>query len=313
MSSSAHARYELGEPKLVEVSENIFAYLQPDGSWWINNAGFFVGSRGVTSIDGCSTAVRTRRYIDTIATVSSAPVRTLVNTHHHGDHTFGNYLFDSATILGHERTREDILHYGLPFDAPIFEAVEWGPIELAPPSVTYESGVKLWVDDLAVEVSYVGQPAHTTNDSIIWVPERGVLFVGDLLFNGGTPFLLMGSVTGAIEVLESVVKPIPAATIVPGHGEVCGRELVDEVLDYLRFVMRVAEDGIRSGVSPLEAARQTDLGGFAGLLDSERIVGNLHRAYAELNGAEPGARIDTRAAFTDMVAYNGGKPLSCYA
>jgi cyclase len=56
-----------------------------------------------------------------------------------------------------------------------------------------------------------------------------------------------------------------------------------------------------------------DLGGYAELLDAERIVGNLHRAYAELDGAEPGAPIDLAAALSDMVAYNGGKPLSCYA
>ncbi|MCW2845860.1 MAG: fold metallo-hydrolase [Nocardioides sp.] len=313
MSSSVEDHPDLGDARLVEVSENIFAYLQPDGSWWINNAGFFVGKNGVVSIDGCSTAARTNRYIETIATVSSKPVHTLVNTHHHGDHTFGNYLFDSATILGHEKTREDVLHYGLPFDAPIFESVEWGPVELAPPFVTYQSEVKVWVDDLPVELSYVGQPAHTTNDSIVWVPDRSVLFVGDLLFNGGTPFLLMGSVAGAIEVLENVIKPIPATTIVPGHGDVCGPELIDDVLDYLRFVMAVAEDGVRSGVSPLEAARETQLGRFAHLLDPERIVGNLHRAYAELNGAAPGARIDTRAALAEMVTYNGGRRLTCYA
>lgn len=313
MSSSAEVPLDLGDPRLVEVSENIYAYLQPDGSWWINNAGFFTGKRGVISIDGCSTAARTRRYLDTIASVSSMPVRTLVNTHHHGDHTFGNYLFESASILGHEKTREDVLHYGLPFDAPIFESVEWGPVELAPPFVTYRSEVTLWVDDLRVDLRYVGQPAHTTNDSIVWVPDRGVLFVGDLLFNGGTPFLLMGSVAGAIDVLERGLKPIPATTIVPGHGDVCGPELIDDVLGYLRFVMTVAEDGVRSGVSPLEAARETDLGEYAHLLDPERIVGNLHRAYAELQGAPAGARIDTRAALADMVTYNGGRRLTCYA
>lgn len=313
MSSSTGDRPELGDPRLVEVSEGIYAYLQPDGSWWINNTGFFVGKKGVISIDGCSTAARTRRYLETISSVTKAPVRTLVNTHHHGDHTFGNYLFEGATILGHERTRQDVLHYGLPFDAPIFEDVDWGPVELAPPFVTYQSGLTLWVDELSVELSYVGQPAHTTNDSLVWVPDRGTLFVGDLLFNGGTPFLLMGSIAGAIEVLEQVVKPIPATTIVPGHGDVCGPELIDDVLDYLRFVMSVAEDGFKSGVAPLEAARETDLGRFAGLLDSERIVGNLHRAYAELGGAERGARIDTRAALGDMVAYNGGQRLTCYA
>ena len=66
-------------------------------------------------------------------------------------------------------------------------------------------------------------------------------------------------------------------------------------------------------MTPLEAARGTDLGEYAELLDPERIVGNLHRAYAEINGAERGAPIDIMAAFADMITYNGGRPLTCHA
>jgi len=63
----------------------------------------------------------------------------------------------------------------------------------------------------------------------------------------------------------------------------------------------------------LDTARELDLGQYADLLDSERIVGNLHRAYAELDGKPLGAAIDVAAALTDMVTYNGGRPLSCLA
>jgi cyclase len=121
----------------------------------------------------------------------------------------------------------------------------------------------------------------------------------------------MGSVAGAIEVLTSVVAPIPARTIVPGHGEPCGRDLIDTVLSYLRFVLDAARAGLAAGLSPLETARQIDLGDYAGWLDSERIVGNLHRAYRDLDHGQ--AEPDLLAALTDMVAYNGGRPLSCYA
>ena len=62
-----------------------------------------------------------------------------------------------------------------------------------------------------------------------------MLYCGDLLFNGGTPFLVQGSVAGAIEVLEEVVKPLGATTIVPGHGAVAGPELIDDVVGYLRL------------------------------------------------------------------------------
>jgi cyclase len=302
----------IGDARLHEVAEQVYAYVQPDGSWWINNTGFLVGRTGVVSVDACSTEARTRAYLDTIASVTARPVRTLINTHHHGDHTFGNYLFDGATIVGHERIREEMLAFGPPRSGPFWQDVTWGDVQLSPPFLTYTDQVSVYVDDLRCELRYVGTPAHTTNDSILWIPDRSVLFTGDLLFNGGTPFLLMGSIAGAIEAVEAL-RSYPATTVVPGHGEVGGPELIDPVLDYLRFVRDTAAQTKAAGLSPLEAAREIDLGRFADLLDAERIVGNLHRAYTELDGAERGARIDLAAALTDMVTYNGGQPLSCYA
>ena len=118
--------------------------------------------------------------------------------------------------------------------------------------------MRIWSDELPLDVTHVGGPAHTDNDSLVWLPEQKVLLCGDLLFNGGTPFVLMGSVTGAIRVLS-----------------------------------------------------QADLGECAGWLDVERIVGNLHRAYVDLDPTS--GPVDIVAALTDMVAYNGGRPLTCHA
>jgi cyclase len=312
MSSTHLDLPSLGDPRVEEVSDGVFAYIQPDGTWFINNTGFVVAKRGVTSIDACATERRTRAYLEAIRGVSDRPVRTLVNTHHHGDHTHGNYLFAEATIVGQEQCREATIAAGVS-PPKVWEDVEWGSLELAPAFLTFKESVTLWADELACEVRYVGMAAHTTNDSVVWLPERSVLFCGDLIFNGGTPFVMMGSVEGAIEVLETVVAPLGAETIVPGHGPVTGPEAIEGVVAYLRFVLATATKGMQAGVSPLEAARETDLGEFAALTDAERIVGNLHRAYAELAGAPRGAPINLGAAIGDMVTYNGGKPLTCRA
>ncbi len=314
MSSGSHEITLPGRPHVQEISEGMYAYVQPDGTWWINNTGFLVSRQGVVSIDACATERRTRAYLAAIAAVTSRPIRTLVNTHHHGDHTFGNHLFATATIVAHERTRQEVLDFGgPPVRMPFWDPVEWGSNVLDPPFLTYTDPVTLHVDDLACQVRHVGTPAHTTNDSIVWIPDRSVLYCGDLIFNGGTPFLLMGSVAGAIEVLDQVLRPLGARTIVPGHGPVCDDSLIDTTLSYLRFVLAAARAGLEAGLSPLEAALETDLGPFAEWSDAARIVGNLHRAYAELNGAERGAKIDVFAALADMVTYNGGKPLTCSA
>jgi cyclase len=305
---------EPGRPYVQEVSPGIYAYVQPDGTWWINNTGFLVGPQGVISIDSCSTWRRTRAYQQAIAAVTPALVRTVVNTHHHGDHTFGNCLFPAAAIVAHERARAEAIAFGPPRPLPFWDGPDWGELSLDPPFVTFTDQIALHIGDVRAEVSYVGTAAHTTNDSIIWIPDRSVLFCGDLIFNGGTPFLLMGSVAGAIEVLEDVVRPLGAQTIVPGHGPVFSDPgPLNATLDYLSFVQDLATRASDAGLSPLEAARDADLGHFGSWPDSERIVGNLHRARAELSGVPRGGPIDVAAALSDMVAYNGGVPLTCLA
>jgi len=305
---------EPGRPEVQEVSPGVYAYVQPDGTWWINNTGFLAGPQGVISIDTCSTERRTRAYQSAIAAVTAAPVRTVINTHHHGDHTFGNCLFPTAGIVAHEQARAEAIAFGPPRPLPFWAGPDWGDLRLDPPFITFTDDIAVHAGDLRVQVRHVGTAAHTTNDSIVWIPERSVLFCGDLVFNGGTPFLLMGSVAGAIEVLEQVIVPLAAQTIVPGHGPVfSGQAPVEATLDYCRFVLDVAARARQAGLSPLRAAQETDLGRFADWLDAERIVGNLHRACAELAGVPRGGPIDVPAALADMVAYNGGAPLSCLA
>ena len=303
-----------GPPETIEVSDGVYAYIQPNGTWWINNTGFLTGPQGVISIDACATRRRTQAYLNAVATVTAAPVRAVINTHRHGDHTFGNCLFPGAAIIAHEQARAEAIAFGPPRDLPFWDGPDWGELTLDPPFITYADQIAVHAGDLRAEIRHVGAAAHTTNDSIAWIPGRSVLFCGDLIFNGGTPFLLMGSVAGAVHVLQHVIMPLSARTIVPGHGPVFeGTEPIEQSLDYLRFIQRTAIAGQEAGLTPLQAASEADLGRFAEWPDAERIVGNLYRAYAELPDAQEGTTVDIVAALSDMVTYNGGAPLSCLA
>ena len=301
-------------PRVVPLADQVFAYLQPDGGWMLNNMGFVIGSTGVISVDATCTEARTRRYLATIGRHTDRPVRTVVNTHHHADHTFGNHLFAGATIIGHERARTNMLEAGtIAAELPGWEHVDFGEIEIAPPTLTYTDRVTLWSDDLRCDVRYVGRISHTPDDSIVWIPEHRILFSGDLLFNGGTPFVLMGSIRGILETFDDL-DALGAATIVPGHGPVGGPDLVDRNRRYLRFVQAAAADAKAEGLTPLAAARRLDLGEWSRLLDPERIVGNLHRAYLELDRDVPlGSPLDLRTVHAEMVVYNGGEALRCRA
>jgi cyclase len=303
---------EIPPPRVEEVSPGIFGYVQLDGSWGLNNTGFIVGKDGVIVIDTCFTEKRSRWFYDAVRkTAGEKAIRTLVNTHHHGDHTHGNYVFlPAATIIGHELCREEVIATGQATKG-MFPGVDWGEIVVAPPVVTFEERLNLYVDDLRVELIFAG-PAHTTNDIVAWIPERRVLFAGDIVFNEGTPFAMMGSVAGWLDALERL-KRLNIETIVPGHGPVCGPGVLEEVGDYLRMVQEAAKKGADAGIGPLETAYQTDLGRFESLLDKERLVGNLHRAFSELRGEPRGVALNLGAVVAEMVQYNGGQMPRCLA
>jgi cyclase len=147
MSSVPHDITVPGRPGVQEVSAGVYAYIQPDGTWWINNTGFLTGPQGVISIDTCSTERRTRAYQDAIAAVTAAPVRTVINTHHHGDHTFGNCLFPGAAIVGHERARAEAIAFGPPRELPFWDGPDWGELALDPPFVTFTDQIALHAGD----------------------------------------------------------------------------------------------------------------------------------------------------------------------
>jgi cyclase len=123
--------------------------------------------------------------------------------------------------------------------------------------------------------------------------------------------LIMGSVAGSLAALERL-RLLGPDVIVPGHGSVCGLSAIDDQVAYLRFVQEVARPGFDAGTPPLDLASATDLGRFAALTDPERLVGNLYRAYSELRGEPLGHPIDPQA-YADMITYNGGEPLRCWA
>jgi cyclase len=294
-------------PELQQVAPGVWAYVQPDGGWMVNNMGLVAGHDGATSIDTTSTEKRMRDYLHAVAGVTGDPVRRVVLTHSHPDHCNGASLLPDAEIIAH-RTVADDLRRPHALAPHIFAPFEQGTAEPRLPTILFEGALTIDAGDRRIEVRHPGGPAHTAGDAYVWLPEDGVLFTGDLVFHGGTPFALSGSPAGWLRALDEM-DALEPETVVPGHGSVGGPELFAPVADYLRFLIDAAGQAHRAGLSPLEAARRLDLGRFDGLLERERIVGNLHRALAELNGTE----VDFPQAWQDMYDYNGGRPLACHA
>ncbi|MFG2110791.1 MBL fold metallo-hydrolase [Micromonospora chersina] len=296
---------------LTEIADGVFAHTQPNGGWCLSNAGVVTGGDGVLLVDTAATERRARALADRVAGLGAGPVRTLVNTHSHGDHTFGNGIFaGSATVIAHERARHEMAETGLALTG-LWPDVEWGDVRVVLPDITFAEELTVHVGERRAELIHVG-PAHSTNDVVVWLPDERVLFAGDVLMSTCTPFLLFGSVSGALAAVARLREFRPR-TVVCGHGPVTGPEIFDLTESYLRRVAQVAAGAYPQGLSPLQAARESDWSEFAHLLDPERVVGNLHRAYAELAGAPPGAPLAATGVLAEMVEYNGGRPLTCLA
>ncbi len=296
---------------VTRLADQVHGYVQPDGSWYINNCGFVDAGDHIVLIDTCSTERRTRALLTAVDATTGSPVTTLVNTHHHGDHTNGNYLVEGAAVVGHRKTRELLVAEGIQTFEGIFVGSDWGELRSRPPEIVFDDRLTLYAGDVEIQLIHPGHAAHTTNDVLVWLPAQRVLYAGDLVFHGGSPFALMGSVAGWRKALD-VVRELEPEVILPGHGGPCGLDIVDKVDEYLGFVQKTAERGKAAGLSPLELAKETHLGEFSELTEQERLPGNLHRAYAELDGAEWGAQIDLVAAITDMLAFNKG-PIRCFS
>lgn len=295
-------------PRTVEFAPGIFAYIQPHGGVMVNNAGFVASGSDLLLIDTCATEARTKALL-TAAQAKTGLLPTLVvNTHHHGDHTFGNCLTNPAPIISHEYARQRILSTGLE-SMSLTPTVQFGDLVLAAPTITVESRTRLYLGAVEVHLLHLGV-AHTAGDLVVWLPESRVLYAGDILFNGGTPFLIDGSLHTYDRVLDEI-RDLAPRVIVPGHGDPAGIELLDETRDYLRWLRRVTEEAHEHGQSPLEAARAADLGPFAEWLDSERLVANIARGMAELNGAAPAEQLDYAQIFADMTALRGGPIHTC--
>lgn len=301
----------VADPYVQPLTPHVRAYVQPDGGWCLNNAGF-VSDGGMTLlVDTAATQRRAGMLRDALDASGVPQPSILVNTHHHGDHTYGNSVFvPRAVVVAHDTCRREqlaaghALHRGWP-------DTDFGDIRISAATVTYHDRMTMYVGGVEVRIIHAGV-AHTAGDSIVHLPHQGVVFTGDLVLNGGTPFMPNGSLRGTLRALD-LLRSLEADVVVPGHGPVTDPSAYDRTEDYLRFVQALAHDAHTRGLTPLQAAREADLGPFAALRESERLVANLHRAYAELNGQPEGSPLDAPAIIQQMTQMNGGLPIACHA
>jgi cyclase len=302
--------------ELRQIAKDIHACLQEDRGLGTSNSGL-VNRAGGLVVDTFWDLPHTRELIAHYARVWREPARRVVNTHHNGDHCWGNQLFRGAEIIGHRRCAESFgkekpeamqqlrsaAGSGNPAVAALAKSLagwDFSGIELTPPTTLINDRLELDLDGIPAQLLYVG-PAHTAGDVIVHLPEQGVLFAGDILFRLCTPIGWEGTFANWTAALDRIVALGPEV-IVPGHGPLCGVEGPKEMKAYLQYVQSESKRFFEAGLPPLEAAKRIDLGPYAGWTEPERILFSVERAYRELRGEPYDAPIDVPAMFTGMLA-----------
>ena len=278
---------------LQEIAPNVFAHIHSGVGWDICNSGFIIGDDGVLVIDAMMVASQVRPYLEEIRKVTDKPIRYLVNTHHHVDHSFGNQFYLPTEVVSHRGCRESMITAGADVESlsqryPQYRD-DWVQSRLTPASITYEDKMIVHLGDRVIELLHPG-PAHTYGDTLVYLPREKVLFTGDVAFQYLTPLARDGHVSNWIKVTNGILKDVNATTLVMGHGPVSGKEAVSWTLKYLRLVKRVSKSHFDQGASVEDASRAVRLGEYADWVDPERVMVNVQRLYQEFRDELPKAR-----------------------
>lgn len=175
--------------------------------------------------------------------ISDKPIRFLINTHHHGDHTGGNAFFKAhAVLVSHENARQRM-------------------DENKKTEVTFTKNMNLYPDGKQIELWHFGA-GHTDGDTVVYLPAENVVHMGDLFFNKIFPYIDLkgGADTGNwIETLDSLLAKLPAdVTIIPGHGKVTNKADLKRFREYLRYCRSEVRKYLAQNKSDVEIKAAVD-------------------------------------------------------
>ncbi len=258
----AQNRFDKVTIQTTKLTDHVYMLMGAGG-----NIGVSVGDEGVLVIDN-QFAPLTSKILAAIETLSDKPVKIVMNTHHHGDHTGGNENFgkNGATIMAHNNVRKRL--------------EEKSP-EIALPVITFNDELNVHINNEQVAVFHIDN-AHTDGDALLYFTESNVLHTGDTYFNGRYPYIDLnsgGSVDGYINAVKAGLMVCDDNTkIIPGHGQLSNKAEYQDFLEMLETLKTNVLKAIALGKNEDEVVKDAsitktydDLGYGDFFINSERI------------------------------------------
>ena len=233
------------EIQTTQVAPGIYMLVGKGG-----NIGVSAGADGVFMIDD-QFAPLTDRITAAVAALSDQPIRFLVNTHWHGDHTGGNENLGNQGVL---IVAHDNVYVRMSGDTEIAASntVAPGSPKVALPVITFNDNVTFRLNGEEISVVHY-RNSHTDGDSVIHFRNADVIHTGDIFFNGFYPFIDVSS-AGSVDGLISSIKTLLALTddntrIIPGHGPLSDKQGLQGYLEMLETVRDRMNKLIAEGIS----------------------------------------------------------------
>jgi glyoxylase-like metal-dependent hydrolase (beta-lactamase superfamily II) len=236
---------------LKQVGPGVYAAIDGPEHKAGSNAGFVIGDDGVLVIDSFFNPDATRALVAEISRLTPKPIRYLVNTHYHVDHTGGDQVLRGAgaIIIAHRNVRGWVRTYNINLLGDrITPALKAQILSLPLPDVVTDKDLAVWLGSRKVVVRTV--LGHTGGDLTIFVPDAKVLFTGDMLWRKIPPNLIDGSVK-EWTATDADFEHMPDAAhiaFVPGHGDVANVKDVEEFRAYLLDLQRLVAAGRKAGL-----------------------------------------------------------------
>jgi len=240
LTSGAFA-VESPQSGLTQIADGVYGYVgQPSGSPFNRfgaNVGVIIGDDAVLVVDTLTSAREAEQLVADIKKITDKPIRYVVNTHYHLDHALGNNVFDDmgSVIIAHELCRDKMISMELKNLKPEMFGLEpdfWEGTRVAAPDITFIREYKINLGNMPVKVIHSGVPSHSAGSVVVVVPERDVIFTGDILFTDFHPYLGEGDFAGWNQTLD-LIASMNIKNIIPGHGPLSDNQDLIDMKEYL--------------------------------------------------------------------------------